>query len=148
MMENGASVARSARLQHRLGHALHELAHHVRVDGADHRVLRGEDLSPVASRTPLARPPEVRTCATSALQRSSPPKCSQAAHQRLGQLAAAADRLRDAVGVDDAGHQQHAHAGAQLVGALQVLADQAQQVDLDLVVSYRSLTRSRQSRFM
>ena len=59
-------------LQHRLGHAVDEISQHVRMDGADHGI-RALNCSPLPSSTPTARPPDVSTLRTSALQRTSPP---------------------------------------------------------------------------
>ena len=56
-----------------------------------------------------------------------------AAHQRLGKLARPALGHRHAIGVDDAWHQERAHAGTQLVGHLQVFGDQPHDVKLEQI---------------
>ena len=105
----------------------------VRVDGADHRVTSPELLA-------VGHPQAHGAAALDQHLRHLGIEAELAAigldalDQRVSQPAAAADRLRHPVGVDDARHQVDAHAGAQLVGELQVLGDQLQQVDLDPVV--------------
>lgn len=59
------------------------------------------------------------------------------AHERVGQTARSADGLGDAERVDDAGHEVDAHAGTELVGKLQVLGHQLQEVDFDVVALER-----------
>ena len=109
-------------LENGFRHAVDELAQHVRMNGADDTVVgktaftRGQ-LEPARPARIHDHPRNLRVTANLAAV------VLDATHQCVRQLARTADRLRDAEGVHDSGHQECAHAGTEFVRHLQVLGN-------------------------
>src|ERR1700686_1723369 len=119
-------------LQHGFGHAVDEFSQNMRMNGADHGVPRLTLLTAAEFHPDrAARRGQHRANLGVAAHLSA--VVLDAPDQLLPELAAAADRLRDAESMHQTRHQEHAKARSELVRQLQVLAHQPQQPDLYLL---------------